>query len=229
MSETSAPPFSFDCHRCGNCCRVGHGQVWFEESDLPAMARAFGIAQDAFVQRFVRRIGDRLSLMENADGSCSLLDGDSHCSIYEIRPKQCRDFPFWPQLTEGSRALELAAGYCQGMQRYPSAKVLNQVLPQVATLLDEIQNRDARAIASARHQPAAAGERWGSSLEIDLYLATAEERRLHNPSSLSEVRQQLETLAADSGYPWSVAPWERLLADRRAGWMASGGLPQLRA
>jgi len=103
MSETSAPPFSFDCHRCGNCCRVGHGKVWFEESDLPAMARAFGIAQDAFVQRFVRRVGDRLSLMENADGSCSLLDGDSHCSIYEIRPKQCRDFPFWPQLTEGSR------------------------------------------------------------------------------------------------------------------------------
>jgi len=225
MSGTSAPPFSFDCHRCGNCCRVGHGQVWFEESDLPAMASAFGIEQEAFVQRFVRRVGNRLSLMENADGSCSLLDGDSHCQIYAIRPKQCRDFPFWPQLTEGSRALERAAGYCQGIQRYPSAEVLDRVLPQVATLLDEILNRDARV----RHPSVGGGDRWGSSMEIDLYLATAQERRIAIPQSVEEVRLQLEAIATDCGYPWSVAPWDRLLADRRAGWMGSGGLPKLRA
>ena len=219
--KESAPPFSFDCHRCGNCCRVGHGQVWFEETDLPAMAETFGIKLDAFVNRFVRRVGNRLSLMENPDGSCSLLDGNSHCSIYELRPKQCRDFPYWPQLTEDSRALELAAGYCQGIQRYPSKELLCSVLPQVVQILDFAMQPEGSASAVDGGE----GERWGSSLEVDLYLASAKERRIKKPQTIGEVRQQLEALATQSGYPWSVAPWERILADRRAGWMASGGLP----
>ncbi|MDA0666784.1 MAG: YkgJ family cysteine cluster protein [Planctomycetota bacterium] len=220
MSE-SAPPFSFDCHRCGNCCRVGHGQVWFEPVNLPSMAKAVGIDQEAFLQRFVRSVNGRLSLRENPDGSCTLLDGNEHCSIYEVRPKQCRDFPYWPQLSDGSRALELAAGYCQGIQQYPNRKTLHAVLPQAARFLNEVLAQDLRA---SQWLPAD-GERWGSSIEVDLYLATAEERRILKPSSLQEVRQWLEALSTESSYPWSVGPWERILADRRAGWMASGGLP----
>ncbi|MFK5954983.1 MAG: YkgJ family cysteine cluster protein [Planctomycetota bacterium] len=224
MSE-KAPAFSFDCHRCGNCCRVGHGQVWFEESDLPAMAAAFGVQVDPFVQRFVRRVGNRLSILENADGSCSLLDGDAHCSIYAERPAQCRDFPYWPQLTEHADALDLAAGYCQGIQRYPQRATLSLVLASAAAFLDAVLERD---LAAGQLLPAD-GERWGSSIEVDLYLASAKERRILRPESLQEVRIYLETLSTESGYPWSVAPWERILADRRGGWMAQGGLPSLHA
>lgn len=223
--SSKAPAFSFDCHRCGNCCRVGHGQVWFEESDLPAMADAFGIQQDAFVQRFVRRIGNRLSLLENADGSCSLLNGDAHCSIYSQRPRQCRDFPYWPQLTANSAALELAAGYCQGIQRYPSRETLKVVLPQAASFLEQTLEREFGVRPPVHND----GERWGSSIEVDLYLASAVERHVLRPHALQEVRLYLEALSTESGYPWSVAPWERILADRRGGWMALGGLPTLNA
>jgi hypothetical protein len=185
------------------------------------MADAFGIDQEAFLNRFVRSVKGRLSLRENSDGSCALLDGHDHCSIYEARPKQCRDFPYWPQLSEGSRALEIAAGYCQGIQRYPSRKTLHAALPLAASFLDEALAQDLKASQSLHTD----GERWGSSIEVDLYLATAAERRILRPASMQEVRQRLETLATESSYPWSVGPWERILADRRAGWMASGGLP----
>ena len=185
------------------------------------MAEAAGITEESFVQRFVRSVNGRLSVMENPDGSCALLDGKEHCSIYEVRPQQCRDFPFWPQLTETSRALELAAGYCQGIQRYPNPKVMHRVLAKAARFLDEVLDRDFGASQGGH----AEGERWGSSIEVDLYLATAQERRIFKPDSLQKMRERLETLAAESGYPWSVGPWERLLADRRRGWMASGGLP----
>lgn len=223
-AEVSKPDLHFSCHRCGNCCRVGHGQVWFEEQDLPAMAAALDMTAESFTQRFVRRVDGRLSLREHPDGSCMMLDGQAHCSIYGIRPEQCRTFPFWPQLEESEDALQKAAAYCPGIQRFPSAEVAALVLPETARLLDLALTEQGKGEPP---QPAPEGERWGSSVEIDLYLATVLDRRILHPDLLAQLRLDLEALAERCGYPWSVAPWERLLADRRNGWLALGGLPTL--
>ncbi|MHC4380817.1 MAG: YkgJ family cysteine cluster protein [Planctomycetota bacterium] len=218
--------FHFSCHRCGNCCRVGHGQVWFEQEDLPAMAQLLDMTVESFTRRFVRQVDGRLSLREDPDGSCMMLDGQEHCSIYEHRPEQCRTFPFWPKLEDSQAELEEAAAYCPGIQRFPEEEVVALVLTQTAQLLEAALGKQ-----SSRSNPGTSsspdGDRWGSSLEVDLYLATATERRIHHADLLQALRHDLENLATRSGYPWSVAPWERLLADRRAGWMARGGLPTL--
>ena len=113
------PPFRFDCHRCGHCCRVGHGRVWIEEAELPHLAAARSMSAEAFTQWHVVRVGRRLSLREGPNGSCSLLEGLSDCSVYESRPEQCRSFPFWPAILDGGDALLAASDYCPGIELLP--------------------------------------------------------------------------------------------------------------
>ncbi|MGB0952012.1 MAG: YkgJ family cysteine cluster protein [Planctomycetota bacterium] len=212
-------PFSFDCHRCGNCCRVGHGQVWVTQEDVIVMAKRLQMPLEGFVARFVRSVDGRLSIREERDGSCSLLDGGNACTVYAERPQQCRTFPYWPQLMQEGRALEMASGYCQGIQRYPSSALAATVLPQVQALL--------ATLGSPHAEPPSTAVPWASSLEVDLYLASGVCWIIEDPVQQQQLRQQLQDLADASGYPWSYAPWERLLADRRGGWSTRGDLPAI--
>jgi len=231
------PPFHFSCQRSGNCCRVGTGHVWIEEKDLPRYADLTGTSVEAFVGLNVVQVGERLSLRERADGRCILLDGHNRCLIYEQRPAQCRSFPYWPELLSDPIALKRAAQYCPGIQLFPPARLCSEVLPQVATTLDALLQRQvACAEAGKVTKPSEVTSansvdqesiRWANSLEVDLHLATGVERRIVDPELVAELGQQLQHLAEASGYPWSSAAWPRLLEDRREGWLQRGGLPTL--
>ena len=54
---------------------------------------------DDFTQKYVRKVGYRFSLVEKSHATghaCVFFDEQSKkCGIYEVRPKQCRTFPFW--------------------------------------------------------------------------------------------------------------------------------------
>lgn len=169
------------------------------------------MSTDAFRRDKVVAVDGRLSLRERADGSCTLLDGQAECSVYEARPAQCRSFPDWPQL-QSPAGLRAAAAYCPGIQLFPDDAVWRVVLPQIAACV--------RAAGGAVE--VAAAERWACSLEVDLHLIAGESCIPADPSRALIALQQL---AEDARYPWSYGPWKRLLADRRAGWLARGGIP----
>lgn len=217
-------PFHFACQRSGNCCRVGHGRVWIEEQRLPLYAKLMRATVQGFVARNIVQVGARLSLQERADGRCVLLDGNNQCLVYEQRPEQCRTFPYWPELLADHAALERAARYCPGIQRFPETALHQQVLPQVAELLDEQLRRQQRLDFEP---PNPSAIRWGNALEVDLFLATGVERHLYAPELVAELGLKLQNLADASGYPWSSATWQRLLQDRSDGWLKRGGLPTL--
>ncbi len=185
------------------------------------MAAAKQMTSKAFVDAFVYSIDGKLSLREEANGACSLLDGDNSCSIYECRPEQCGSFPFWPQLAKDSPALDLASAYCPGIQRFPSVELARVVLPQVAGVLQSYAEFSLDAEAGE------SGERWATSLEIDLFISSKIELRGVQWPHSQQLRRDLEELAADSGYPYSVSPWQQLLTDRQSGWQELGGLPQI--
>ena len=113
-------PFTFDCHRCGHCCSGGSGFVWLEEGELGDLARAAGMEEQAFVDRYVRRTPDprtgelRLSLLEEG-GRCALLVGANECSVYTSRPKHCSQFPYWPSVLNDPEAFEAARETCPGI------------------------------------------------------------------------------------------------------------------
>ena len=86
----------FGCTGCGNCCK-GPGYVWVNDSEILAMAGAVGLSREEFEGRYVRWARGRRTLVGvGADERCAMLGDDDRCSVYDVRPKQCRRFPFWP-------------------------------------------------------------------------------------------------------------------------------------
>jgi len=112
----------FSCTGCGNCCTGPSGYVGFEEDELGAMADYLGLTVAQFTKKHTRRLGKRLSLDETRTQhgyDCVFLErdeasGKALCSIYPVRPRQCRSWPFWPENLKSFRAYVNATRTCPG-------------------------------------------------------------------------------------------------------------------
>ncbi len=111
----------FCCLRCGRCCRGEPGYVWVQPDEVRAMAKASGMDVGAFLKRYCRNVGGRISLIEYAGGDCVFFS-PSGCMIYPSRPRQCRTFPFWPHLLASKTAWEKEKKRCPGIGRGPLFK-----------------------------------------------------------------------------------------------------------
>lgn len=100
----------FACTQCGNCCSGPPGAVWFTPEEGRAIAEFLGLEEDAFLARYGRRVGGRRSLVERREGDrydCVFLlrEGErAGCAIYDVRPRQCRTWPFWRENLESESA-----------------------------------------------------------------------------------------------------------------------------
>ncbi len=103
----------FGCTRCGRCCSAP-GYVWVTVKEASAIARHIDLPFPAFARRFLRQIGERLSLVERPDGRCIFLGEDKTCSVYAARPRQCRTFPFWPAHIASTEAWARVRERCPG-------------------------------------------------------------------------------------------------------------------
>ena len=102
----------FECTCCGNCCTGGEGAVWFDDDEGRAMASHLGLDYPEFLVRHTRVIDGHRSLNEidtEHGYDCVFLDretvpGKAICGLYEVRPVQCRTWPFWPEVLRDERA-----------------------------------------------------------------------------------------------------------------------------
>jgi Fe-S-cluster containining protein len=110
-----AYPFRFRCQRSGNCCSRPEGEVPVGPADVARIAKHLRLSEDAVRSRFLTRRGDRL--IDGQGGRCVFLeDGrEAACSIYPARPKQCRTWPFWPELLRSPESLREAMRMCPGI------------------------------------------------------------------------------------------------------------------
>ena len=108
MINQEGYPFSFDpsaCETCnGHCCIGEPGYIWVSPTELTAIAEHLGITPEAFREAYLVKVGYRYSIRElkrNGGHECVFFDeGISGCSIYHVRPSQCRSFPFWDYFLE---------------------------------------------------------------------------------------------------------------------------------
>jgi len=111
----------FECTQCGNCCTGAPGYVWVNKEERTAIAQFLGNADGQLDEAYARRVGLRHSLTERDAGDCVFLkrtsDGKRTCSIYPVRPHQCRTWPFWHDNLRSPEAWESAAQGCPGMNK----------------------------------------------------------------------------------------------------------------
>lgn len=107
----------FACTACGRCCENhgdGYEYVFSTREERAAIAAHLGLSRKAFEQRFTERVGASRSFVSRGDACVFLEDG--RCSIYALRPSQCRTFPFWPDLLADRDTWESdVASFCPGV------------------------------------------------------------------------------------------------------------------
>lgn len=106
----------FECTGCGGCCTGADGYVWLTEREIVAIADYLRLDLDTFGKQFLRRVGrSRFSLLEDRrSGDCIFLE-EKRCSIYSVRPKQCRTFPFWHDNLASTGNWRSTARGCEGI------------------------------------------------------------------------------------------------------------------
>lgn len=105
----------FECTRCGKCCRKA-GFVFLAEEEPARLAAHLGMDVASFAARFLRPLASGGWAIEVPEGSagCPLLVGDL-CSVDEVKPGQCRAYPFWPELVDDRHAWRREKRNCEGL------------------------------------------------------------------------------------------------------------------
>ena len=78
-----------DCTACANCCKTLGPD--FKEADITRIAKYFKMKLPAFEAEFLQVDEDGDKVFKSMP--CPFLGSDNLCSIYDVRPKACREFP----------------------------------------------------------------------------------------------------------------------------------------
>jgi Fe-S-cluster containining protein len=104
----------FQCTRCGSCCTGKPGFVWVEDAEIEAIAAHRNEKLAETLTLYTRTVGSRRSLREKANGDCVFYDRQAGCTIYPVRPRQCRTWPFWDSNVATPEAWKATCRVCPG-------------------------------------------------------------------------------------------------------------------
>lgn len=78
-----------DCLNCANCCKTT-GPL-FTQTDVARIARHLKLKPGVFIEKYLRKDEDGDLVLQQVP--CTFLGADNYCSIYEVRPKACSEYP----------------------------------------------------------------------------------------------------------------------------------------
>lgn len=78
-----------DCLKCANCCKTT-GPL-FTRADIERIAKYLNQKPQVFTDQYLRIDEDHDYVLQRVP--CAFLGADNYCSIYDVRPKACREFP----------------------------------------------------------------------------------------------------------------------------------------
>ncbi len=78
-----------DCLKCANCCKTT-GPL-FTDKDILRISKYFKKKPQQFIDAYLRIDEDNDYVLQAVP--CPFLGADNYCSIYEVRPKACSEFP----------------------------------------------------------------------------------------------------------------------------------------
>lgn len=119
MPDAPADPWfrdglRFACTQCGKCCTGEPGFVWVNDDEVTALAKAVGMPRREFEAVHTRKVRGERSLREKANGDCVFWAADRGCTVYAVRPRQCRTWPFWESNLETPADWDRTTDVCPG-------------------------------------------------------------------------------------------------------------------
>lgn len=78
-----------DCLQCANCCKTT--SPIFYQNDIERLAKSMRMKPGDFIQKYLRIDEDKDYVLKAAP--CPFLDADNYCTVYDDRPRACREYP----------------------------------------------------------------------------------------------------------------------------------------
>ena len=78
-----------NCLDCANCCKTT-GPL-FTNKDIERISKYLKLKSQQFIEKYLRIDEDNDHVLQHVP--CTFLGADNYCSIYDVRPKACREFP----------------------------------------------------------------------------------------------------------------------------------------
>lgn len=106
----------FQCQGSGRCCvsRGEYGYVYLTLEERRKMAKFLKLSTSAFTRKYCQKT-DGIYHLKDGDGpECIFLTG-KRCSVYEVRPMQCRTWPFWPEVMNAKAWAKEVQAFCPGV------------------------------------------------------------------------------------------------------------------
>ncbi|MFA5292933.1 MAG: YkgJ family cysteine cluster protein [Phycisphaerae bacterium] len=112
----------FSCQECGRCCSgPEEGVIWISKPEIEKLAEHLKITVSELHKKYLRRFGFRISIKENPQTKdCIFLvniNNSKGCAVYNVRPMQCRTWPFWSSNLAGPDDWNCAAQKCPGINK----------------------------------------------------------------------------------------------------------------
>jgi len=107
----------FSCLKCGSCCRSNgdYSYVYVTTNEVQKIMKHLDIPRKEFMRNHCSRLEGR-TIIKFKDGVCSLAQDDS-CTVYKVRPIQCKAWPFWLENLDEWVWYEEIASICPGVNR----------------------------------------------------------------------------------------------------------------
>ena len=78
-----------DCLSCANCCKTTGPR--FTSNDIDRLAKNFRLKPAQFIDKYLHIDEDNDFVLNELP--CTFLGADNRCSVYDIRPDACREYP----------------------------------------------------------------------------------------------------------------------------------------
>jgi len=104
--------YQFDssaCEACGgHCCSGESGYIYLNNDEIKRLVDFLQIDIVKFYKEYLIKVGYKFSLIEykKDDVYNCIFFQDGKCSVYDVRPNQCRTFPFWDYYKNNFQALK---------------------------------------------------------------------------------------------------------------------------
>jgi Fe-S-cluster containining protein len=94
-----------DCTRCANCCKTMN--IVFEDSDVERIAGHLNMPTTEFIDKYLEADAEDGSY-KGRQKPCAFLGTDDRCTIYDVRPTCCREYPHTDKEGFTSRVMGVA-------------------------------------------------------------------------------------------------------------------------
>lgn len=102
------------CAECGRCCTGAPGTVYMNRETSERIAKFVGLPHEEFLKQYAYPFRNGHSLKEKENGDCTFFK-QGRCTIYPVRPTQCRTYPFWPETLRNEAAWKREKIQCPGI------------------------------------------------------------------------------------------------------------------